>query len=79
MSAKVISLEKCREIMKENGIEYTDEELLTLRDFLYRLFEISSSHYERRKENQAKVIDINQSDYEKKSIPLCKSEHRRAS
>jgi hypothetical protein len=79
MRAKVISLEKCREIMKENGIEYTDEELLTLRDFLYRLFEISNSHYERIKEREAKVIDINQKDYEKNSIPLCKSEHRRAS
>jgi hypothetical protein len=79
MSRNLISIEKCRNVMKENGIEYTDEELLILRDFLYRLLEISSSNWERIKEKEAKIFEINQLDHEKKSIPLCESKHRRAS
>jgi hypothetical protein len=79
MNQNLISIEKCREVMKKNGIEYTDEELLILRDFLYRLLEISNSHWERIKEKEAKIFEINQPDHEKKSIPLCASKHRRAS
>ena len=79
MNAKIISLEKCKEVMLENGIEYAEEELIFLREFLYRLLDITSSHYYRIKEKEAKIIDINKTDHETKSIPLYPSEHRRAS
>jgi len=49
---KKISLEKCREIMNKDGLHYTDKELLKVRDFLYRITEITSAHYERVKERE---------------------------
>lgn len=77
---KLISIERVAEIMKSNGIEYTSEELVIVRDFLIRLYEISAAHYERVQNTKAKIIQINSEEhYEKKSIPLCQSEHRRAS
>lgn len=79
MNAKVVSIEQCREVMKANGIEYTDEELLLVREFLYRLADISGSHYQRRKEQElkAKIIKLNNEDNGQTSIPLYPCEYRR--
>lgn len=78
---KIVSLEQCQAIMNKDGLEYTDEELLKIRDFMYRIMEITASHFERLKNNEAKVIHINsnQSPNEKKSISIRSCKHRRAS
>lgn len=75
-----VSIEKCREIMSQDGLEYTDEELLVIRDFMYLIADITRSHYERVQE-QSKIIDINEnnSDHETKSISIRQGEYRRAS
>jgi len=33
----MVSLEKCREIYSKHGYSYTDEQLLEIRDFLYKM------------------------------------------
>lgn len=78
-NAKPVSLDQCRAIMNKNGIEYTDEELLKIRDFMYRVLEITTAHYERVQESKAKIIDINRnnSDHETKSISICPGEYGR--
>lgn len=37
MISKMVSLEKCREIYAKHGYSYTDEQLLEIRDFLYKM------------------------------------------
>ena len=76
---KTISIERAKEIMKEEGIEYTDKELEEILDFLSKVISITTGHYERIKQNETKVISLNTSTHETKSIPLHPSKHRRAS
>lgn len=75
-----VSIEQCREIMNRDGVEYTDEELLVIRDFMYLIVDITRSHYE-RVQDQSKIIDINENntDHETKSISIRPGEYRRAS
>lgn len=76
--AKTISLQRTKEIMKEEGIEYTDEELNEILHFISKVITITTSHYERIKQNQAKIIFINtNSTHETKSIPLHQSKYGR--
>ena len=81
IAARTISLDRAREIMKEEGIEYTDEELNEILEFISKVISISTHHYERIKQKQAKVISINanNSTHETESIPIHPSKHRRAS
>ncbi|MBS1607208.1 MAG: hypothetical protein JSS70_00175 [Bacteroidetes bacterium] len=75
---KTISFHRAKEIMKEEGIEYTDEELKEVLDFISKVISITTSHYERIKQKQPKVISINTNKpHETKSISLYSSEHRR--
>lgn len=75
---KTISLQRAKEIMKEEGIEYTDEELKEILEFISKVITITTSHYERIKQNQAKIISINiNSTNETKSIPLHQSKYGR--
>ena len=76
---KTISIERAKEIMKEEGIEYTDKELEEILDFISKVISITTGHYERIKQNETKVISLNTSTHETKSIPLHPSKHRRAS
>ena len=76
---KTISIEAAKKIMEEEGIEYSDQELQEILDFISNAISITTSHYERIKEKQTKVISINTSTHETKSIPLHPSKHRRAS
>jgi hypothetical protein len=76
--AKTISLQRAKEIMNEEAIEYTDEELKEILDFISKVITITTSHYERVKEKQAKIISINtNSTHETKSIPLHQSKYGR--
>ncbi|MFY9307990.1 MAG: hypothetical protein WAQ28_02965 [Bacteroidia bacterium] len=42
----IISLENCKEILNQNGKNYTDEEIGEIRDFLYCLVEIDYSFFQ---------------------------------
>jgi len=78
VSRSMISLEQSREILNQNGIEYTDEEILIIREFMYRVAEITTKHYQRIKENNGKVIPIIQTNQdETKSISLHSGKYRR--
>lgn len=76
---KTISLERAKEIMKEEEIEYTDDELKAILEFISKVISITTFHYERLKQKETKVISINtNSTHETKSIPLHPSKYRRA-
>lgn len=76
---KTISINRAKEIMREEGIEYTDDELREILDFISKVVSITTTHYERVKQKQAKIISINSTEtHETKSIPLHPSKYRRA-
>jgi hypothetical protein len=74
---KTISIERAKEIMKDEGIEYTDEEVHKILDFISKVISITTSHYERIKQKETKVISINTRTHETKSIPLHQSKYGR--
>jgi hypothetical protein len=75
----MLSLDMSKSILNRHGITYTDEEILIIREFMYRVAEITSAYYQRLKENESKVITLTQTDKdETKSIPIRSSEYRRA-
>ena len=39
-STEKLSIEECRKTLNQNGNNYTDEEILKIRDFLYQFVEI---------------------------------------
>jgi hypothetical protein len=45
----MLSITKCKQILNKNGIFYTDEEIIKLREILYRISEIElqNSKYNR--------------------------------
>lgn len=78
----MLSLEKCRAIMNQRGLVYTEAELLLIREFMYRLAEITTSFYDRKKameDKEGKTIPITKYKYhdETTSIPLYTGEYRR--
>jgi hypothetical protein len=76
--AAPISVHRVKEIMEEEGINYTDEELDEVLDFLFSVVSITTAHYERKKQNETKVISIKtNATHETKSIPLYPCQHRR--
>lgn len=78
--ASVIPLQRAKEIMEEEGIEYTNEELKEVMNFLAKVVSITTAHFERKKQGEAKVISINtKTTHETKSVPLHPGEYRRAS
>ena len=103
MAAKVISINKriqptgcivenfslveCKKILNADGIEYNDEEVIIVRDFLHQLAEINYLYYLewKQKQNETKIIDINENtsneerNDETQSDIVCSSEYRRAS
>ena len=46
---ETISLDRIREIMREEEIEYTDEELNEILDFISNIITITTEHYKRIK------------------------------
>jgi FKBP-type peptidyl-prolyl cis-trans isomerase (trigger factor) len=68
---KILSLHRVREIMEEEGIQYTDEELQEMIDFISKWIIISTDHYKRLKERKTKIISLNTDhSHETKSIPI---------
>ena len=68
---KIITLERAKAIMQEEGIEYSNEELREVLDFVAKVISISTDYYERLKGREAKIISIdsNKQD-ETKSISI---------
>lgn len=91
MRAKVINLprqnknesftiEKCRKILGANEVEYTDEQIILMRDYLFILARIYFDYYQRTYKEQLKVIHLNKIyNGTEDSDNLCSGEYRRAS
>ena len=76
--AAPISIHRVKEIMVEEEIHYTDEELNEILHFLFSIISITTAHYERKKQNETKVISIKtNTTHETKGIPLYPCQHRR--
>ncbi|RYZ27117.1 MAG: hypothetical protein EOO10_13690 [Chitinophagaceae bacterium] len=77
---KTIPLARAKDIMREEGIDYTDEELKEVLQFVAKVVSITTTHYERVKQKEATIININTSTtHETKSLPLHPRQYRRAS
>jgi hypothetical protein len=80
-SAEKLDIATCRKILNQNGNNYSDEQIVTIREYLYQLVEIEIRHFKDWQEREkAKIININDTDYEtKESYPLYQGKYRRAS
>ncbi len=74
-----LDLATCKEILNANGNNYTDEEILRIRDYLYQLAEIQYRHFKQWQAEQSdNVIPINRNtDETEESIHLYPGEYRR--
>lgn len=78
--ASTITLQRAMEIIKEEEIDYTDDELKEVLFFVASVITITTTHYERTKQSEAKVISIKtNTTHETTSHSLHPCEHRRAS
>lgn len=79
LTRPMLSLEVSKTILNQHGIKYTEEEIIVIREFLYRLAEITSAYYQRLKENSSEIITLTPNNQdETKSIPIRSGEYRRA-
>jgi hypothetical protein len=56
-----LPLAKCREILNSGELKYSDEEIITIRDYLYRLAAIAAEQLEtenEQKQERAKIISL---------------------
>lgn len=79
-STERLDVATCRKVLNQNGNNYSDEQIITIRDYLYQLAEIEVRNFkdwqEREKTN---IININDTDYETtESYPLYQGKYRRA-
>jgi len=57
-----LNLKQCKEILKETGNKYNDEEVLAIRDFFYKLARINVQYInDKLKENEQKSHIVHQS------------------
>ena len=72
-------LETCKQILNVNSNQYSDEEIIRIRDYLYQLVEIQCRHFKQWQAEQFdNVIPINtHTDETEESIPLYPGEYRR--
>ncbi len=79
-SSTVLSIEQCRKMFKAEEYGYTDEELIQMKDFLFKLAKIYYKFYITTLKDKAKVIPLNHLPYgTEESNSLCTGQHRRAS
>ena len=57
----MVTLEKCKEIMKRHGYNYCDEDILKIRDFLYRIAAIEYKIYQRLLDENEKSNHLHES------------------
>lgn len=63
-----LSVARCRDILQEEGQSLSDEEILKIRDYLYRLAAIGWEQYQYQQQQQAKIIQLEEhktADHEK--------------
>lgn len=74
------SIEDAKRILQADQYAYTDEEVTIIIDFIHRLAAIDLNIYEESIKTNPKVHHIKDynNDHAKKSIPISKSQHRRA-
>ena len=78
IGGETITLQRAKEIMQDEGIQYTDEELKEVLEFISKVISITTSHYERIKQKQTRIFSINANkSHETKSISLHSSEYGR--
>jgi hypothetical protein len=77
---QTIPIARAKEIIDEEGIAYTDEELKEVLQLVSKVVSITTCHYERLKQKEARIININTiTTHETTSLPLHPCQHRRAS
>ena len=74
-----LDLDTCKRILNAGESEYSDQEIIRIRDYLYQLAEIECRYFKQwQTEQNDNVIPINANNNERKeSIPLYPGEHRR--
>jgi len=73
-----LSLSHCRKVLNRNGNQYTDEEIIAIRDFLYIMATLDYRFFtEQYLKNNPTIINLNPPNHEE-SIPLHQGEYRRA-
>jgi hypothetical protein len=79
VESEEFDVETCKQILNVNGNQYTDEEIIRIRDYLYQLVEIQCRHFRQwQAEQNDNVISINTNrDETKESTPLYPGEYRR--
>lgn len=74
-----LDLDTCKRILNAEGNEYTDEEVIQIRDYLYQLAEVECRYFKQWQAEQidnVRPININKHEPEK-SIPLYPGKYRR--
>ena len=75
-----VTVEQCRQLFKAAEHGYSDEELILMRDFLFKLAKIYYEFYRTTWMQKAKVISLTNQPYgTEKSHHICAGKHRRAS
>ena len=76
-----LSLAFCKNVLNQSGNNYSDEEILRIRNYLYQLAELEARKFNQwQTEQTAKIIELNSDNYEAaKSHSLHPGEYRRAS
>ena len=74
-----LDLDTCKCILNAGKNEYSDQEIIRIRDYLYQLAEIECRYFKQwQAEQNDNVIPINANNNERKeSIPLYSGEYRR--
>ncbi len=63
----MLSLEKCRELLNKKEKKYTDEQILEIRDFCYKLAEIEYEAYLNFIKNEKASDNLHESLYRRAS------------
>lgn len=79
VESEEFDFETCKQILNVNGNQYSDEEIIRIRDYLYQLVELQCRHFKQWQAAQFdNLIPINtHKDETEESIPLYPGEYRR--
>lgn len=71
-----LSLEHCQKVLNQDGLNYTDEEVILIRDYLYAMAEIDYLYFTEEVLKKKTLIQ-NQTSDETESDSLHSGEYRR--
>jgi hypothetical protein len=72
-----LDLETCKKILNAGDRKYSNEEVIRIRDYLYRVAAIECSFHDQWVNEQTETPIINLQDETEKSIPLHQGKYRR--